>query len=124
MELGIGAHMLELRRTRAGIFTEKEIVNLYDFERAIDEGKLDKIIIPAGDAVKKIMPFVEVKKSELERLYTGKALFVEDILEAHELKTNEVFAAFSKDKFVGIYKVVNEGKKFAKSEFVMQDIRQ
>ena len=122
-ELGIGAHMLELRRTRAGIFTEKEIVNMYDFERAMDENKLDKIIIPAGEAVKKIMPFVEVKESEVKRLHTGKALFVEDILEAHELKTDNVFAAFSKNKFVGIYKVVNEGRKFAKSEFVMQEIR-
>lgn len=38
-ELGIGAHMLELRRTQAGIFseTEKEFVNLYDFEKIINE---------------------------------------------------------------------------------------
>ena len=36
-ELGIGAHMLELRRTRAGIFKENSIVNLYDFEKSVDE---------------------------------------------------------------------------------------
>ena len=122
-ELGIGAHMLELRRTRAGIFEEKEIVNLYDLERAIDEHKLDKIIVPAGEAIKKIMPFVEVKESELKRLYTGKAILVGDVLEAPELRLDEVFAAFSKDNFVGIYKVVNEGQKFAKSEFVMQEMK-
>ena len=35
-ELGIGAHMLELRRIRAGIFKEEdsEFVNLYDLEKA------------------------------------------------------------------------------------------
>ena len=40
-ELGVGAHMLELRRVRAGIFKEdcKEYpsVNLYDFEKAVEE---------------------------------------------------------------------------------------
>ena len=32
-ELGVGAHMLELRRTRAGIFKEEDSVNLYDFDK-------------------------------------------------------------------------------------------
>ena len=36
-----GAHMLELRRTQAGLFTEEESTNLYDFEKT-----LEKIIIP------------------------------------------------------------------------------
>ncbi len=38
-ELGVGAHMLELRRTRAGIFSEDDerFVNLYDFEKAVNE---------------------------------------------------------------------------------------
>ena len=64
-ELGIGAHMLELRRIRAGIFSEdgiffagkkhkeNESVNLYDFEKAVEEYKkgneklLREMIIPA-----------------------------------------------------------------------------
>src|SRR3990167_8746102 len=33
-EIG-GAHMLELRRVRAGIFREETSVNLYDFEKAV-----------------------------------------------------------------------------------------
>jgi tRNA U55 pseudouridine synthase TruB len=40
-ELGCGAHMLELRRVRAGIFKEDNeeypSVNLYDFEKAVEE---------------------------------------------------------------------------------------
>ena len=40
-EIG-GAHMLELRRTKAGIFEEKESVNLYDFEKAVEEYKVGK----------------------------------------------------------------------------------
>jgi H/ACA ribonucleoprotein complex subunit 4 len=127
-ELGIGAHMLELRRTRAGIFEEDDkkfpAVNLYDFEKAVDEERLDEIIVPAGDAVKKIMPSVQFKKSEIKRLLTGKAVFVEDVLEAPELKKDDIFAGFSGENFIGIYKVTNEEKKFARSEFVMQPMGQ
>ena len=35
-----GAHMLELRRIRAGIFKENSIVNLYDFEKAVELSKI------------------------------------------------------------------------------------
>ena len=39
--LGIGAHMLELRRIRAGIFKEEISVSLYDFSKAVEELKND-----------------------------------------------------------------------------------
>ncbi|MEK6878021.1 MAG: RNA-guided pseudouridylation complex pseudouridine synthase subunit Cbf5, partial [Nanoarchaeota archaeon] len=65
-ELGIGAHMLELRRIRAGIFSEmdKEFLNLYDFEKAVDlylkekdESLLRKILIP-GEIVSQVYDVV------------------------------------------------------------------
>ncbi|MDP6394613.1 MAG: hypothetical protein QF466_04075 [Desulfobacterales bacterium] len=70
-ELGVGAHMLELRRVRAGIFKEDSIVNLYDFEKAVDaykDGKdklLREIIIP-GEIVSELHPVVEIKKDRLQ----------------------------------------------------------
>ena len=70
-ELGVGAHMLELRRVRAGIFKEDSIVNLYDFEKAVDaykDGKdklLREIIIP-GEIVSELHPVVEIKKDGLQ----------------------------------------------------------
>lgn len=36
-ELGVGAHMLELRRIRAGIFKEEDSIDLYEFEKLVDE---------------------------------------------------------------------------------------
>ena len=95
-ELNIGAHMLELRRTRAGLFTEfgklfinekfnagifneedKEYpsVNMYDFEKAVDEFKngneelLRKIIIP-GEIVSKVYPEVQIKEEVLKQIFT------------------------------------------------------
>jgi len=41
-ELKVGAHMLELRRIKAGIFKEESTTNLYDFEKAVEEYKKGK----------------------------------------------------------------------------------
>jgi H/ACA ribonucleoprotein complex subunit 4 len=88
IELKIGAHMIELRRIRAGIFSEKdkEFVNLYDFEKAVDEYKkgneelLRKMLIPAEKALKEIFPVVEVKKESVKKLLTGKPIMEEDVI--------------------------------------------
>ncbi|MFQ5532113.1 MAG: RNA-guided pseudouridylation complex pseudouridine synthase subunit Cbf5, partial [Candidatus Nanoarchaeia archaeon] len=64
-ELGIGAHMLELRRIRAGIFEESDSVSLYDFEKAVAEYEkgnaefLKKMII-LGEIIKEIYPVINV----------------------------------------------------------------
>ena len=128
-ELGIGAHMLELRRTRAGIFkeTDKEFVNLYDLapkgvpstEGDINaEGKkaLEKYLISGEEALKKIFPVVQVKEKAVKKLLTGKPILKEDSDE--ELK--ERFVAFCDDKFIGVYKKVGE---IAKAEFVYQEMK-
>ena len=138
-ELDIGAHMLELRRIRAGIFKEDSpqaypdkssekistggtIVNLYDFEKAVDEYKngneelLKKIIFPAEEALKKIFPVIQVKEEFVKKLLTGKPLLEEDIGKIEY----EKFAVFYNERFIGIYKKFG---KIAKAEFVMQEMR-
>lgn len=117
-----GAHMLELRRTRAGIFGEEQIISLYDFEKALAEYKngnsknLEKMIIPAEKSIKEVMETIQVDNSQLKKLLTGKPLFEKDIL--GERPTEENFALFSKDKFIGLYKKVKEKDIFARSTFV------
>ncbi|MFA5061420.1 MAG: RNA-guided pseudouridylation complex pseudouridine synthase subunit Cbf5 [Candidatus Pacearchaeota archaeon] len=116
-----GAHMAELRRTGAGIFGEEKIYTLYEFEEAIKEwkeGKEEKIremIVSADEAIKKVLPFVEVKKEVLGRLYTGKPLIREDL--KGEIK-GEVFAVFCGGDFVGVYRKVNEKGIVGRAEFV------
>jgi H/ACA ribonucleoprotein complex subunit 4 len=129
-ELGIGAHMLELRRTSAGIFSEedKEFRNLYELKKAFEEYKkgnpeeILKMIIPAEEAIKKILPEVQVKKIAVERLYTGKVFRKEDLVKEVKLKKETEFAAFEGKRFVGIYKVINGKEIFATPEFVMQPL--
>lgn len=116
-ELGIGAHMLELRRTRAGIFkeTDKEFVNLYELEK-IDEKELRKILILGEEALKKIFPVVQIKDKSVKKLLTGKPILEEDA----EGKILERFAAFCGEKFIGIYKKIGD---IAKPEFVYQEMK-
>ena len=137
-ELNIGAHMLELRRMRAGIFAEdgiffadkkhKEdsIVNLYDFEKAVDEYEkgneesLRKIIFP-GEIVAEVYPAVEIKKDNLKKILTGKPILKEDLIKNEKFENGKIISVFCDERFIGMYKIINSGEIFAKSEFVMSD---
>jgi H/ACA ribonucleoprotein complex subunit 4 len=107
-----GAHMLELRRTQAGIFTESQVVKLYDFDKALDEYKngnsalLEKMIIPAEDAIKKVIKCYEAKAESIRQLKTGKPIYRGEL---DGLAPDEAeFAVFHKDSFIGLYKLTNE----------------
>lgn len=122
-----GAHMAELRRIKAGIFSEqdKNFVNLYEFEKAVqdykkgDERKLQEMLIPAGEAIKKVLPVIHVGKKSIKQLFTGKPLFKQDLMEGNLLKLGEEnFAVFCNERFIGVYRKVEEGDIVARSEFV------
>jgi len=127
-ELGIGAHMLELRRTRAGIFEEDNeeypAVNLYDFEKALEdlengkEDSLKKLIIP-GEIVSKVYRTVFIKKESVGKLLTGKAILYEDLDKEEKFESNERVCVFQENKFIEMAKVVNEEYVFAKPLFVL-----
>ena len=115
-----GAHMLELRRTKAGIFSEedKNFINLYQFDELMNNQKeLIKYLTPAEEAIKKVLQPVQLSDKNLKKILTGKPLMNEDFKDNTE-GIDEVFAAFIKDKFIGIYKKVNENEIIAKAEFV------
>lgn len=120
-----GAHMTELRRIKAGIFSEndKEFVTLYEIEKAIEdfkqgnEEKLKEILIP-GEVVSRIMPVVFVKKESIKKLYRGSPLFNSFLEGEIEIK-NGTIAVFSDDKFIGVYSLSKEKGIFARPEFVL-----
>jgi len=131
-ELGVGAHMLELRRTNAGIFFEYDekypCVNLYEFEKADEEYKkgnedsLRKILIPA-EIVSLVYPLVKIKEGNIKKIYTGKPIHLEDLKKKENFEKGKIICVFCKENFVGMYKVLNEGDVFAKGEFVLQSIK-
>jgi len=70
LALGVGAHMLELRRTKDGIFREDNCVTLYDVVKAIENKNLSSILLPV-ETVTKDMQKIVVKDFALSRLYNG-----------------------------------------------------
>jgi len=131
-ELEVGAHMLELRRVRAGIFEEDEktypCVNLYDFEKAVDEYKkgndelLRAIIIPA-EIVGNIYPVVEIKNGNLKSILTGKPIYRRDLKKPTPVKKDTDISVFCEGRFIGMYKVIRGKEIFAKAQFVLQPIK-
>ncbi len=118
-----GAHMAELRRTQAGIFDENKMFNLYEFEEAVEEYKkgnsesLKKMITPAEESIKKVLPFIKVKEEAVKDLHTGKPLLKEDVLGKSEIK-EESFAVFCRETFIGIYRKAEEKDILGRAEFV------
>ena len=131
-EIKIGAHMLELRRMSAGIFYEYDkeypAVNLYDFEKAVDEfhngndKSLRNILIPA-EIVGNVYPALEIRDDDLKQILTGKPLHKKDVIKDEGWKVNSIVSCFCNSRFIGMYKIFRGKEIFAKAEFVMQDMR-
>jgi len=125
--LKVRAHMLELRRTRAGIFEEEDSVNLYDFEKIAesyksgDEDALKKIIIP-GEIISELYPVVQIKKEFADKILHGSPIYYEHLKNTKDKEKGGKFCVFEEDMFVGVYKITAEGKIFARPEFVLQPI--
>src|SRR3989338_382771 len=118
-----GAHMLELRRTKAGLFDESSLVSLYDLDKAVesyekgDEQPLRNMVFPA-EIVALLLPSITIKESFLKKALTGSPLFTSSIEKAPSLDKDEKVVVFCKDTLVGCYKVINEGDTLAVPECV------
>jgi H/ACA ribonucleoprotein complex subunit 4 len=126
-EMGIGAHMIELRRIRAGIFKEKESTRREDFENAVEEYEkgndkiLRKIIIPA-EIIIEVYPIMEIKKEFVDKLLHGAPIDEKFLLNEEKEEKNKIVCIFAGGEFIGMYKVINEKNVFARPEFVLQPI--
>jgi H/ACA ribonucleoprotein complex subunit 4 len=109
IEAGVGAHMVELRRIRAGNFTEDqahslvEIRDAFEFWKEGEEKYLRKILIPiefAIDHVKKVF----VKDTAIEAICNGAPLYPVGIVRIQEgIVEGELIAIMSlKNELVAI----------------------
>lgn len=119
-----GAHMIELRRVRAGIFLEKDSHTIEEVRKAFEryksgkEDELRKILIPA-EIIKQVITGVKAKRESEEGLLNGKPLMKDDVF--GKVPNSELISVFVDDKFIGIYKREDEGdggEIIAKPEFV------
>jgi H/ACA ribonucleoprotein complex subunit 4 len=101
--LGCGAHMQELRRTRAGPFTEdKGLVSLYDVSYHYDQWKekgdekaLKRFVFPMESALA-LLPRVFVRDSAVDAVCHGANLAVPGVLSLEaDVKRGDVIAVFT-----------------------------
>ena len=120
-----GAHMLKLRRTRAGIFAQDQpsLRSPARIERAAeeyhdgDERALREALIP-GEVIGYIMPVLRVKEARLEQFLNGSPIYMEDIDGEVEPPPETDLAVFCGDRFVEVARTVDDDRMVAKPEFV------
>ena len=121
-----GAHMLELRRTQAGIFNEKTSINLYDFDKAITEYKAGnekplREIIVSGEIVSTILPTIKIRKDVVKKILTGSPIFKSFLSEPVDknIQAGDKVVVYSEDRFIGCYEYINSKDLIAKAEFIL-----
>jgi H/ACA ribonucleoprotein complex subunit 4 len=100
--LGTGAHMLELRRTKVGSFSEDEAVTLHDLTDAFvywkedeSEEHLRRAILPV-ERLFAHLPKIVVKDSAVDAVCHGANLAIPGILELDsEIKKGDMVALFT-----------------------------
>lgn len=110
--LGYGAHMLELRRTKSGSFTEESAVSLHDVidayafwnEKGIEE-LIRKVILPVEKAVE-YLPKITTRNSAVDAICHGAYLAIPGIvkLDADIHKDDPVAIFTLKEELVAIGK--------------------
>ncbi len=99
--LGVGAHMQELIRTKAGPFTDKNWVTLHDLKDAFEiykegnDGPLKKLILPMEKAVEHL-PKVWINDSAVDTICHGADLSVPGIVKLHSgIKKEDLVAVMT-----------------------------
>ncbi len=131
-----GAQMISLRRTHAGIFSDKdkEFCTIEKFKEAVDsykngnESKLKVILIPA-EIILKLVDSVEVKAEAIPKLFNGSPLF-ESMIDEPSLEksmkvigTNEPFAVVHDGRIIEIARKTEQFQNediLAKPEVVLK----
>lgn len=72
-KLKIGAHLAELRRTKAGKFSIENAVTLEKLEEIVKENKLNKILVSMNEAVSHLAE-VSLSQEEIAKIKNGMAL--------------------------------------------------
>ncbi len=121
--LEVGAHMRELRRTRAGTFTEQDITSLYDVMRLAHSSPEERetiarhIIRPMESAFDYI-PRVYIRDSAVSAVCHGADLAIPGIVRLSEgIKPRTPIALFTlKDELVALSKSLMTSEQIMKDE--------
>lgn len=105
-ELGCGAHVIKLRRTQAGVFTEKDSISSEELalekeNRGLD--KIDQFLIPMDRAIQDL-PEVNLPSITASHVKNGQAVLV------RHLPKNGLVRMYEDEQFIGIGSIDDDGK--------------
>jgi len=122
LALGVGAHMVELRRTRSGAFSENEMHSLHELQdaciaaKAGDSAAIASMILSVDAAVPDL-PTVYVRDTAVDALCHGAVLAGVGVLSCDEFKKDQTVAVLSQKKeFVCLGKALVSSGSFKPGE--------
>ncbi|MFA5856178.1 MAG: RNA-guided pseudouridylation complex pseudouridine synthase subunit Cbf5 [Candidatus Pacearchaeota archaeon] len=117
-----GAHMIELRRIRAGLFIEtksfrpEEVESAYNKYLKGNDKELRNMLIPA-EIVQDLFPKINVKEEFLKEFLNGRPIYKKDIIGKYQIY--DKMSVLCGERFIEIAKSVDEGEIIAVPEFVL-----
>jgi predicted rRNA pseudouridine synthase len=106
LALGVGAHMVELIRTRSGSFTEESMYTLHEVQDAAfaartgDRSVLEKIVLSVDKAVPEL-PLVVIRDAAIDAVCHGAVLAGVGVISAMPFEKGQTIAVLSqKQEFV------------------------
>jgi len=118
LAMGVGAHMVELRRTRSGAFGEQEMHTLHDIQDACSVAKggdcmaLSSIILPVDMAVPDLATVI-IRDTAIDAICRGAILAGVGIISYDEFKKGQTVAVLShKKEFVCLGKALVPSTSF------------
>ena len=122
LALGVGAHMVELRRTRSGAFSENEMHSLYELQdaciaaKAGDSSAISSMILSVDAAVPDL-PTVIVRDTAVDALCHGAVLAGVGVIRCDEFKKDQTVAVLSQKKeFICLGKALVSSGSFKAGE--------
>lgn len=123
-ELGTGAHMQSLRRTRDCMLDEKDSVTFEKLSEAIEKSRkgdsksLEKYLLPM-ETIAKNMQKIEIKEEFVSQIRSGSPIFKNFIKKKLKLEEGQKIAVFEGKKLMEISKAHSEGDIIAMPETVL-----
>jgi len=103
LALGVGAHMVELRRTRSGVFSEEDMHTLHDVQDACCAAKegnhsaLSSIILSVDSAVPDLATVI-IRDTAIDAICRGAVLAGVGVISCDEFKPDQTVAVLSQKK--------------------------
>jgi tRNA pseudouridine55 synthase len=121
--LGVGAHMRELRRTRAGSFTEEESFSLYDLMELSDASpdtreEVARRIVKPMESAFEYVPRIYIRDSAVSSICHGAELAVPGVVRLSEgiLPKTSIALFTLKDELVALSKALMSSEQMMKED--------